>query len=84
MKRAEKIGYDVPNYESGNLIDILHSASSDAIHLLKQLLQFNPAKRIKINDMLEHPFFGLGSITKLSRTSSLQGSIKSNKILNGN
>ena len=84
VKRAEKIGYDVPNYESGNLIDILHSASSDAIHLLKQLLQFNPAKRIKINDILEHPFFGLGSITKLSRTSSLQGSIKSNKILNGN
>ena len=40
-----------------SLKEIYKAATNDCIDLLENMLVFNPAKRITIDEALEHPYF---------------------------
>ena len=64
VKISQNMGFEIPEYEHGWLADKLGYSSSDALNLIKSMLQFNPWKRIKVYEIMEHPFFGLSKLTK--------------------
>ena len=45
-----------PFKKPSDLTEIYPAATSEAIDLLKKMLQFNPRKRISIDEALNHPF----------------------------
>ena len=55
-KLAKKIGVQFGQYTRVPLENIIKSASPDAIDLLNQMLQYDPAKRISLTEALHHPF----------------------------
>ncbi|CAI2358802.1 unnamed protein product [Moneuplotes crassus] len=55
--RAKKIGFNFEEYHPECLSDAAPAASPVALDLLKSLLQFDPLKRINMEDILNHEFF---------------------------
>ena len=47
---------NLPKAEKKNFKDLYPFPGDEAIDLLNKMLQFNPYKRINLNDCLEHPF----------------------------
>lgn len=48
--------HNLPKAEKKNFQDMYPFPGEEAIDLLNKMLQFNPYKRINLNDCLEHPF----------------------------
>ncbi len=46
----------VPQTEPTNLLEEFPGASAAAVDLMSQMLKFNPANRIHLDDALNHPF----------------------------
>jgi len=46
----------IPSIKTKNLKNMFKNASNNALDLLTKMLQFNPNKRITIDEALEHPF----------------------------
>jgi len=46
----------IPSIKTKSLKTLFKNASSNALDLLAKMLQFNPSKRITIDEALEHPF----------------------------
>ncbi|KAJ3435414.1 mitogen-activated protein kinase [Anaeramoeba flamelloides] len=56
-EKARKFMKKLPNRKQFDFHKLFPSASEDAIDLLSKMLQFNPQKRITVEESLEHPFF---------------------------
>ena len=57
-------------YYHERLAEKIPEASPDALDLLKSMLQFDPAKRIKIEEILNHNFFGFRKSMVMTDSSS--------------
>ena len=57
LQMAKMINIKFPNFNGVELDSIIHDASSDAIDLMKQMLQWDPNKRATAQNLLNHPFF---------------------------
>ena len=92
LQMAKMINIKFPNFNGVELDSIIHDASSDAIDLMKQMLQWDPNKRATAQNLLNHPFFtnypmtkqlssfGNSSIVRESRKNTNRSSI--DKMLN--
>ena len=92
LQMAKMINIKFPNFNGVELESIIHDASSDAIDLMKQMLQWDPNKRATAQNLLNHPFFtnypmtkqlssfGNSSIVRESRKNTNRSSI--DKMLN--
>ena len=47
----------MPNYNKGNLKQIVFNANEDAINFLKYISQLNPVKRPSATELLKHAYF---------------------------
>lgn len=56
-KLAKKVGIQFGQYSKVGLDSIIRSASSDAIDLMEQMLQYDPVKRPSASQILQHPYF---------------------------
>lgn len=82
VKVAQNLGFEAPSYEPEWLSEKLSYASVDSLDLIKSLLKFEPEKRININEILNHPFFGSkGATSKLLRNATLQHDISAKKLV---
>ena len=82
VKISQNMGFEIPEYDHGWIADKLVYSSSDALNLIKSMLQFNPCKRIKIYEILEHPFFGVSkSGLKLTKVPVLQSVPSKNQLV---
>lgn len=60
---ALQMGYNFPHYQSISLNNVLTNASPEAVHLIGQMLNFDPAKRPTAMQILQHPFLnGMSSL----------------------
>ena len=78
----QKMNIRMPNYNKGNLKQIVFNANDDAINFLECIFQINPAKRPSAAELLKHPYF-----TEVQRPSSYSyqvRSFKGNKYSNKN
>ncbi|KAJ6244736.1 mitogen-activated protein kinase 13 [Anaeramoeba flamelloides] len=55
-KRARRYMKNLPNKKKADYSKIFYNASEEALDLLNKMLQFNPQKRISVDDALNHPF----------------------------
>ncbi|KAJ3447924.1 mitogen-activated protein kinase [Anaeramoeba flamelloides] len=55
-KRARGFMKSLPNKKKADFGQIFCNASEEALDLLNKMLQFNPQKRINVDDALKHPF----------------------------
>ena len=53
----QKINIRLPNYNKGNLKQIVFNANDDAIDFLETIFQLNPDKRPSASELLKHPYF---------------------------
>jgi serine/threonine protein kinase len=54
---VQKLNIRMPNYNKGNLKQIVFNANDDAIDFLEYIFQLNPEKRPTAADLLKHPYF---------------------------
>lgn len=54
---ASQVGFKFPKHPPQSLRQLIPMASDDAIHLLEDMLNYNPEKRPTAADALQHPFF---------------------------
>ncbi|CAD7944559.1 unnamed protein product [Amoebophrya sp. A120] len=54
---SSKIGFRFPQFVPTPLETLIPNASPDAIQLLQQMLQWNPARRVTSTQTLQHPYF---------------------------
>ncbi|KAJ3680700.1 hypothetical protein LUZ60_016978 [Juncus effusus] len=54
---ADSIKYQFPQMERSSLSGLIPSASADAINLISSLCSWDPQKRPKASEALQHPFF---------------------------
>ena len=57
IRQANKVGIKFPTCPGTELEKIIVEASSEAIDLMKQMLQWDPNKRATAKNLLNHPFF---------------------------
>ena len=57
IQQANIVGIKFPTYPGIDLEKIITGASSEAIDLIKQMLQWDPNKRATAKALLKHPFF---------------------------
>jgi protein kinase len=57
VKLATRLGIRLPQTATAPLAAIIPGASPDALDLLKELLQLDPAKRVSAAQALQHPWF---------------------------
>ena len=57
IRQANKVGIKFPTCPGTELEKIITEASSEAIDLMKQMLQWDPNKRATAKNLLNHPFF---------------------------
>ncbi|OHS98583.1 CMGC family protein kinase [Tritrichomonas foetus] len=57
LRLATRLGIRLPQSAPTPLACVIPNASSEAIDLLKELLQLDPAKRLNATQALQHPFF---------------------------
>ena len=53
----QKLNIRLPNYNKGNLKQIVFNANEDAIDFLENIFQLNPQNRPSANELLKHPYF---------------------------
>ena len=53
----QKLNMRLPNYNKGNLKQIVFNANDDAIDFLENIFQLNPQNRPSANELLKHPYF---------------------------
>lgn len=72
VQLAKKIDFKFPlNITCPNLSSIIPNASTDALNIIKEMLQWDPANRPAASNLLLHPFFSKTPIEKgISITSS--------------
>ena len=76
----QKLNIRIPNYNKGNLKQIVFNANEDAIDFLEYIFQVNPEKRPSAGELLKHPYF-----TEIQRPGSYSyqmRSMRGNKISN--
>ena len=76
----QKFGIRLPNYNKGNLKQIVFNANDDAIDILETIFQLNPDKRPSAGELLKHPYF-----TEIQRPGSYSfqmRSMRGNKLNN--
>ena len=57
IQQANLVGIKFPNNTGTDLAEIIPNASSKAIDLMKQMLQWDPNRRPTAANLLNHPFF---------------------------
>ena len=57
IRQANIIGMKFPTCSGTDLEKVIPEASSEAIDLMKQMIQWDPNKRATAKKLLEHPFF---------------------------
>ena len=57
IRQANKVGIKFPTCPGTDLEKIIPEASSEAIDLMKKMLQWDPNKRETAKNLLNHPFF---------------------------
>ena len=57
LQMAKMINIKFPSFNSVDLESVIPDASSDAIDLMKQMIQWDPNKRATAQNLLNHPFF---------------------------
>lgn len=57
FKLAQQLQYKFPQYLPQSLNTLIQNASEDAIQLIKDMLQYDPAKRPTASECLQYPFF---------------------------
>ena len=57
IRQANKIGMKFPTCPGTDLEKVITGASSEAIDLMKQMIQWDPNKRATAKNLLNHPFF---------------------------
>jgi len=67
----QKLNIRIPNYNKGNLSQIVFNANDDAIDFLENIFQINPEKRPSAAELLKHPYF-----TEVQRPSSYSYQIR--------
>ncbi len=75
----QKMNIRMPNYNKGNLKQIVFNANDDAIDFLQYVFQLNPEKRPSAADLLKHPYF-----TEVQRPSSYSYQMKNPRGRNNN
>ena len=63
IQQAKRVDIKFPTFQPTPLSQIIPQASSDAIDLLYQMLNWDPNKRATAYNLLQHPFFTNYSIT---------------------
>ncbi len=82
LQMAKMINIKFPNFNGVELESIIHDASSDAIDLMKQMLQWDPNKRATAQNLLNHPFFTNYPISKQISSFGNSNIIKNRKNTN--
>jgi protein kinase len=54
---AAHLNFSFPHYVSTSLESLIPNASSEAIQLMRALMQWDPAKRLTAEQCLQHPYF---------------------------
>ena len=57
IRQANIIGMKFPTCQGTDLEKVIPEASSEAIDLMKQMIQWDPNKRVTAKNLLNHPFF---------------------------
>ena len=53
----QKNNIRMPNYNKGNLKEIVFNANEEAIDFLESIFELNPERRPSANELLKHPYF---------------------------
>ena len=77
MQQAKKIDMKFPNFPGTNLAEVIPQASSDAIDLMYQMLNWDPNKRATAYNLLQHPFFTNYSLTERISTPEYSSEVQS-------
>ncbi|PKU63838.1 Cyclin-dependent kinase F-4 [Dendrobium catenatum] len=57
LQLADAMSYKFPQVPCANLAELIPSASENAVNLIKSLCAWDPTKRPKAAEVLQHPFF---------------------------
>lgn len=57
LQLADAMSYKFPQVPCANLSELIPSASENAVNLIKSLCAWDPTKRPKAAEVLQHPFF---------------------------
>ncbi|KAH0457199.1 hypothetical protein IEQ34_015106 [Dendrobium chrysotoxum] len=57
LQLADAMSYKFPQVPCANLSELIPSASENAVNLIKSLCTWDPTKRPKAAEVLQHPFF---------------------------
>ena len=77
IQQAKKIDMKFPNFPGTKLAEVIPQASSDAIDLMYQMLNWDPNKRATAYNLLQHPFFTNYSLTERISTPEYSSEIQS-------
>ena len=65
LQLAAQIGYKFPTFSPTPLSSIVPNASSQALEIMNQMMQWDPAKRPTAVELLQHPYFQVGNLHSL-------------------